>query len=77
MSRPSDMLFLLPPDMGVANWVVKVLILYLCQLPYGPDSSLADIFGHIEHHRRELGIQEYSVSQSTLETIFNHFAASQ
>ncbi|CAA6654054.1 unnamed protein product [Spirodela intermedia] len=47
------------------------------QLPYGESSSLADIFGHTEHHRRRLGIAEYSVSQSTLETIFNHFAASQ
>ncbi|KAJ4767254.1 ABC transporter A family member 1 [Rhynchospora pubera] len=47
------------------------------QLPYGVDDSLADIFGHIEHNRDILGIKEYSVSQSTLETIFNHFAADQ
>uniref|UniRef100_A0A1D1XQT2 ABC transporter A family member 1 n=1 Tax=Anthurium amnicola TaxID=1678845 RepID=A0A1D1XQT2_9ARAE len=47
------------------------------QLPYGVNFSLADIFGHIEHHRRELDIGDYSISQSTLETIFNHFAASQ
>ncbi|ONK78401.1 uncharacterized protein A4U43_C02F18390 [Asparagus officinalis] len=44
------------------------------QLPYGEGSSLADIFGHVEHNRAELGIEEYSISQSTLETIFNHFA---
>ncbi|KAG1338408.1 ABC transporter A family member 1 [Cocos nucifera] len=47
------------------------------QLPYGEGSSLADIFGHLEHNREKLGIEEYSISQSTLETIFNHFAATQ
>lgn len=47
------------------------------QLPYGEESSLADIFGHLEHNREKLGIEEYSISQSTLETIFNHFAAVQ
>lgn len=45
------------------------------QIPYGEDSSLADIFGHIERNREKLEIAEYSISQSTLETIFNHFAA--
>ncbi|GAV57854.1 ABC_tran domain-containing protein/ABC2_membrane_3 domain-containing protein [Cephalotus follicularis] len=45
------------------------------QLPYGEDISLADVFGHIERNRNQLGIAEYSISQSTLETIFNHFAA--
>jgi ATP-binding cassette subfamily A (ABC1) protein 3 len=45
------------------------------QLPYREDLSLADVFGHIERNRYELGIAEYSISQSTLETIFNHFAA--
>ncbi|XP_031487931.1 ABC transporter A family member 1 isoform X2 [Nymphaea colorata] len=44
------------------------------QLPYGEDSSLAEIFGHLERNRSKLGISEYSISQSTLETIFNHFA---
>ncbi|KAK6945284.1 ABC transporter-like, ATP-binding domain [Dillenia turbinata] len=45
------------------------------QLPYGPELSLADVFGHLERNRNLLGIAEYSISQSTLETIFNHFAA--
>lgn len=45
------------------------------QLPCGVDLSLADVFGHIERNRNLLGISEYSISQSTLETIFNHFAA--
>ncbi|XP_058083562.1 ABC transporter A family member 1 isoform X2 [Magnolia sinica] len=45
------------------------------QLPYNEDSSLADIFGHFERNRVKLGVAEYSISQSTLETIFNHFAA--
>ncbi|BFG38061.1 hypothetical protein CerSpe_243350 [Prunus speciosa] len=45
------------------------------QLPYGQGLSLADVFGHLERNRYKLGIAEYSISQSTLETIFNHFAA--
>ncbi|KAH7855874.1 hypothetical protein Vadar_029947 [Vaccinium darrowii] len=45
------------------------------QLPYGEDLSLADVFGHLERNRDSMGIAEYSISQSTLETIFNHFAA--
>lgn len=45
------------------------------QLPYGGGLSLADVFGQLERNRRPLGIAEYSISQSTLETIFNHFAA--
>ncbi|CDP14120.1 unnamed protein product [Coffea canephora] len=45
------------------------------QLPYEEDLSLADVFGHLERNRNLLGIKEYSISQSTLETIFNHFAA--
>nr|XP_043635410.1 ABC transporter A family member 1 [Erigeron canadensis] len=45
------------------------------QLPRGEDFSLADVFGLIEQNRNRLGIAEYSISQSTLETIFSHFAA--
>ncbi|KAJ7976760.1 ABC transporter A family member 1 [Quillaja saponaria] len=45
------------------------------QLPYDEDLSLADVFGLLEGNRTRLGIAEYSISQSTLETIFNHFAA--
>ncbi|GKU89849.1 hypothetical protein SLEP1_g3933 [Rubroshorea leprosula] len=45
------------------------------QLPYREGLSLAAIFGRIEGNRNKLGIAEYSISQSTLETIFNHFAA--
>ncbi|KAL8128675.1 hypothetical protein V2J09_017830 [Rumex salicifolius] len=44
------------------------------QLPFEEDLSLADVFGHIERNRNRLHISEYSISQSTLETIFNHFA---
>ncbi|KAM2437164.1 hypothetical protein ACFX1W_014302 [Malus domestica] len=44
-------------------------------LPYGQGLSLADVLGHLERNRSKLGIAEYSISQSTLETIFNHFAA--
>ncbi|KAJ0262481.1 ABC transporter A family member 1 [Hirschfeldia incana] len=46
------------------------------QLPFGEGGlSLADAFGHLERNRNQLDIAEYSISQSTLETIFNHFAA--
>lgn len=45
------------------------------QLPRGEDFSLADVFGLVERNRNQLGIAEYSISQSTLETIFSHFAA--
>ncbi|CAN8286970.1 unnamed protein product [Cochlearia groenlandica] len=46
------------------------------QLPFGEGGlSLADTFGYLERNRDRLGIAEYSISQSTLETIFNHFAA--
>ncbi|XP_027188413.1 ABC transporter A family member 1 isoform X3 [Cicer arietinum] len=45
------------------------------QLPYDEEFSLADVFGLLEGNRERLGIAEYSISQSTLETIFNHFAA--
>ncbi|CAN0878408.1 ABC transporter A family member 1 [Linum grandiflorum] len=45
------------------------------QLPYQDDLSLADVFGHLEKNRKRLGIVEYSINQSTLESIFNHFAA--
>ncbi|XP_022745140.1 ABC transporter A family member 1-like isoform X3 [Durio zibethinus] len=45
------------------------------QLPYREGHSLADVFGHLERNRNQLGIAEYSISQSTLETIFNHFAS--
>ncbi|KAG0464675.1 hypothetical protein HPP92_018839 [Vanilla planifolia] len=47
------------------------------QLPYGEDSSLADIFGHLENNRKKLGIEDYSISQATLETIFNDFATAE
>ncbi|KAM0981219.1 hypothetical protein ACFX2A_014576 [Malus domestica] len=47
----------------------------LWKLPYGQGLLLADVFGHLERNRSKLGIAEYSISQSTLETIFNHFAA--
>ncbi|KAH9648600.1 ABC transporter A family member 1 [Citrus sinensis] len=45
------------------------------QLPFSEGLSVADVFGLLEQNRNRLGIAEYSISQSTLETIFNHFAA--
>lgn len=39
--------------------------------------KLSTIFGSIEARKQELNIQEYSVSQTSLEQIFNFFAAQQ
>eukprot|EP00358_Blepharisma_japonicum_P005429 CAMPEP_0202940626 /NCGR_PEP_ID=MMETSP1395-20130829/752_1 /ASSEMBLY_ACC=CAM_ASM_000871 /TAXON_ID=5961 /ORGANISM="Blepharisma japonicum, Strain Stock R1072" /LENGTH=1359 /DNA_ID=CAMNT_0049635207 /DNA_START=1192 /DNA_END=5271 /DNA_ORIENTATION=- len=36
--------------------------------------SIGEIFGKIEHHKEEMGVSEYSLSQTTLEQIFNMFA---
>eukprot|EP00823_Brevimastigomonas_motovehiculus_P003037 TRINITY_DN1824_c0_g1_i1.p1 TRINITY_DN1824_c0_g1~~TRINITY_DN1824_c0_g1_i1.p1 ORF type:complete len:444 (-),score=171.16 TRINITY_DN1824_c0_g1_i1:45-1184(-) len=41
------------------------------------DRSLADVFRVIEVHKEELGIREYSVSQTSLEQIFIDFAKQQ
>jgi len=40
-----------------------------------PKSSLAEVFGHLEHARGNLGLEQYGISQTSLEQIFNHFAA--
>ena len=40
-------------------------------------SALSDIFAKFEACKAQLGIQEYSVGQTTLEQIFNQFAAQQ
>ena len=52
----------------------------LVQTPFGPNEvpvprNLSAIFGIIEKSKAAIGIQEYSVSQTTLEQIFNQFAA--
>lgn len=43
----------------------------------GASSTLADIFSKFERNKSILNIQEYSVGQTTLEQIFNQFAAGQ
>lgn len=40
-------------------------------------NALSDIFARFEAHKQALGILEYSVGQTTLEQIFNQFAAQQ
>jgi hypothetical protein len=40
-------------------------------------NELADVFANFEAHKQLIGIQEYSVGQTTLEQIFNQFAAKQ
>ena len=39
--------------------------------------AMGRMFGAIETHKKELGIEEYSMSQTSLEAIFNFFAAQQ
>ena len=41
------------------------------------DNELAPMFGTMERAKDELGIENYSISQTTLESIFNAFAAKQ
>jgi hypothetical protein len=41
----------------------------------GPKRKLCDIFRVIEDNKMALNIQEYSVAQTSLEQIFNQFAA--
>ncbi|KAI3508926.1 hypothetical protein L1887_23948 [Cichorium endivia] len=60
---------------GMALLTSNYLNSWLVMLPRGEDFSLADVFGLIEQNRNGLWIAEYSISQSTLETIFSHFAA--
>lgn len=38
------------------------------------DKSIGFVFGKVEELKREFSIKEYSVSQTTLEQIFNTFA---
>jgi hypothetical protein len=40
-------------------------------------SALSDIFSKFESSKQALGVQEYSVGQTTLEQIFNQFASQQ
>lgn len=42
-----------------------------------PTSSLADVFRSLEHSRENLCLAEYGISQTSLEQIFNDFAARQ
>ena len=38
------------------------------------DKTIGWLFGRLEHEKKELGIEEYSVTQTTLEQIFQSFA---
>ena len=38
------------------------------------DKTIGWLFGQLEQNKRSLGIQEYSISQTTLEQIFQNFA---
>jgi len=40
------------------------------------DKSIGHVFGHIEEQKEFFGIAEYSVTQTTLEQIFQMFANS-
>ena len=41
------------------------------------DNQLPNMFGVMERSKGELGVENYSISQTTLESIFNAFAAKQ
>ncbi|XP_069503524.1 phospholipid-transporting ATPase ABCA7 isoform X2 [Ambystoma mexicanum] len=47
------------------------------QLPSGVSPSLAKIFGLLSQYKEELQIEDYSVSQTTLDQVFVHFAKDQ
>jgi len=47
------------------------------ELPKQVDYTLPQIFGLIENNRADLGIESYSLSQTSLERIFNGFASQQ
>ncbi|XP_037549875.1 phospholipid-transporting ATPase ABCA1-like [Nematolebias whitei] len=46
------------------------------QLPHAP-GALANIFGHFTSHQQRLGLEDYSVSQTTLDQVFVNFASHQ
>ncbi|XP_037832519.1 phospholipid-transporting ATPase ABCA1 isoform X2 [Kryptolebias marmoratus] len=46
------------------------------QLPHAP-GALANIFGHFTGHQQRLGLEDYSVSQTTLDQVFVNFAKHQ
>ncbi len=46
-------------------------------IPRTPDLSLAKLFSILEENKEELRIQEYMLGQTTLENVFNTFAATQ
>lgn len=39
-------------------------------------TTIGSMFGLVEDHKDQYMLSEYSVSQTTLEQIFNHFASS-
>ena len=49
--------------------------LFRFRLPGSAACGLAKIFSAVEEQRKQLGISEYSVSQCSLEQVFNTFAA--
>ena len=51
-------------------------LFFKCRVPQGA-LSLARIFRNIENAREDLCIQDYSVSQTSLEQVFLHFAKAQ
>ena len=53
---------------------------HLAQLQYqisDPTATLARLFGALEAARADLGVEDYSISQTTLEQIFVGFAREQ
>ena len=48
-----------------------------CELKQSSFISIAAMFGSVEASKQRLSIQEYSIAQTSLEQIFNQFAAQQ
>jgi len=44
------------------------------RLPHSASCGLPEMFGQLEEHGKELGIGEYTLTQATLEQIFNTIA---
>jgi hypothetical protein len=55
----------------------KVRYEIFSKLPNGKTRRLSEMFGVIEGNKTNLRIEDYSVSQTSLEQIFNFFASQQ
>jgi hypothetical protein len=57
--------------------VSKIRLEIPSEVSDGVKRPISSLFGEIELKKEELSIQDYSISQTSLEQIFNSFAAKQ